>query len=154
MQNLEKYRDVRAGQPLFDKYLPYAIAFDMEKTWIRRFSNVSTTPVPTWYFPTYYGGHYGRGYRPGTPIGDNLPSAGDVLPGDIARAGGGMSLDTMAGDMSGGLESMASGLSNMLESASSTLTSQPQSSSSGGSWSGGGSLGGGSIGGGGSRGFG
>lgn len=160
LQNIEKYRDVDAATQLFDQYLPYAIAFGMERSWIRRFSKLEATPIPTWYFPTYAGGHYGRGYRAGTPISHNLPSAGDVLPGEIASAGGGggMSLDTLAGDFSGGLESMASGLSDMLESASRTLTSKPQSSGNsswgGGGWSGGGSLGGGSIGGGGSRGFG
>jgi uncharacterized membrane protein len=161
MRNLDKYDNVEAKAEIFDRYLPYAIAFNMDSTWVRRFAKVSSTPPPIWYYPTYRGGHYSGGYRAGTPLGDALPTAGDVAPGEIARAGGsgGFSLETMAGDISGGLESMASGISEMLESASRTLTSTPSSSGSG-SWSGGGSSfsGGGSFGGGGSgggsRGFG
>ncbi len=166
MRNLEKFSDEENMSQHFDEYLAYAIAFGMERSWVRRFSKIRTTPVPTWYFPTYWGGHYSGGYRAGTPvggIGQGLPSARDVLPGEIASAGGsGFSLEDMAGNLSGGLESISSGLTEMLESANRTLTSQPQQSSSGSSgswrsggssWSGGGFSGGGSSGGG-SRGFG
>ena len=160
LKNIDRYTEVEAATKQFDRYLPYAIAFNLERSWIRRFSKIDHTPMPTWYFPTYRGGRYSGGYRPGTPIRDYIPSPTDGLPGDIAQAGGsGMSLDTMATDFSAGLESMASGLSDMLESASSTMTSKPSSDSSGSwgsggsSFSGGGSFGGGGSGGG-SRGFG
>lgn len=165
LENIEKYADVENVAQDFDRYLPYAVAFGIEKGWIRRFSRVSTTPIPTWYFPTYRGGHYGGGYRAGSPFpsfGGNRPlSSKDVIPGDLARAGGG-GLESMEQGLSGGLESMSKGLSQMLESASRTITSTPAPSNSGssGSWggggssfSGGGSFGGGSSGGG-SRGFG
>jgi uncharacterized membrane protein len=158
LQNMEQYKSLEEAQVNFETFLPYAVAFGMERSWIRRFSQLPTTPIPTWYFPTYRGGYWGRGYHAGTPLGrgiggDGLPSATDVLPGDIARAGSG-GLNDIAGGLSGGLESMASGLTNMLNSAGSVMTSRPQSSSSGGrGWSGGGSFGGGGSGGG-SRGFG
>jgi hypothetical protein len=129
---------------------------------VRRFGNLTNVPVPIWYYPTYRGGHYSRGYRAGTPVSENLggglPSASDVMPGELARAGGG-GLDTMARDFSTGLNSISDGLTNMLNSASRTMVSRPQSSSSG-SWSGGGGGfsggggGGGGSSGGGSRGFG
>lgn len=162
LENIEKYADLSHVAKDFDRYLPYAVAFGLEKSWIRRFSKVAVTPIPSWYYPTYRGGHYGGGYRAGSPFpsrGGSLSSK-DVIPGDLASAGGG--LDSMGQGLSGGLESMSKGLSQMLESASRTITSTPAPSNNGssGSWSGGGSSfsGGGSFGGGssggGSRGFG
>jgi uncharacterized membrane protein len=164
LENIEKYADVEGVAKDFDRYLPYAVAFGIEKGWIRRFSRVASTPIPTWYFPTYRGGRYGGGYRAGSPFpsaGNRPLSSKDVIPGDLASAGGG-GLDAMGQGLSGGLESMSKGLSQMLESASRTITSTPAPSNNGssGSWggggssfSGGGSFGGGSSGGG-SRGFG
>lgn len=162
LENIEKYADLSHVAQDFDRYLPYAVAFGLEKSWIRRFAKVPMTPIPTWYYPTYRGGRYGGGYRAGSPFpssGGRPLSSKDVIPGDLARVGG---LEGMEQGLSGGLESMSKGLSQMLESASRTITSTPAPSNSGssGSWSGGGSSfsGGGSFGGGssggGSRGFG
>jgi uncharacterized membrane protein YgcG len=155
LQNLEKYTDVENVTEQFTAFLPYAVAFGMDRSWIRRFSKLETSPVPTWYYPTYRGGRYRGGYRSGSPIPrtPSMRSGEDMLPGDLARAGGGLSLDTMSTDISTGLNSISDGLTNMLNSASSTLTSRPSSSGGSGGWSGGGSSGGGG-GGGGSRGFG
>lgn len=163
LENIEKYADLENVAQDFDRYLPYAVAFGLEKSWIRRFARVQSTPIPSWYYPTYRGGRYGGGYRAGSPFpssGNRPLSSKDVIPGDLASAGGG--LDSMGQGLSGGLESMSKGLSQMLESASRTITSTPAPSNNGssGSWSGGGSSfsGGGSFGGGssggGSRGFG
>jgi len=157
LQNLDKYAQAEMVAENFEAFLPYAVAFGVDKAWIRRFSQIDNVPAPIWYYPTYRGGYYSGGYQAGTP----LPRAGDVLPGDLARAGGG-GLDDLAGGLSSGLESLSTGLSNMLESAAKTFSSRPQSSSSGssGSWSSGGSswsgggFSGGGFSGGGSSGFG
>jgi uncharacterized membrane protein len=161
--HLEKYAKVDEAAEQFEKYLPYAVAFGLDKSWIHKFSKVSSMPIPYWYYPTYIG-PYRRGYIAGTP----MPRAfgvegGGGMPGGLARAGGGgASLDQMSGNLAGGLESISGGLTHMLDSASRALTSRPQSASSGssgswrsggGGWSGGGFSGGGG-GGGGSRGFG
>jgi uncharacterized membrane protein len=160
LRNMEKYAQVEEATDQFERYLPYAVAFGLDKSWIYTFSRVPQVPIPYWYYPTYYG-PYRRGYIPGTPMG-GFGNGGSGLPGDLASAGGGNVLDNLSGNLAGGLESISSGLSNMLDSAASTLTSRPQSASSGSSgswrsggssWSGGGFSGGGSSGGG-SRGFG
>lgn len=161
LQNLDKYAQVEEATDQFERYLPYAVAFGLDKIWIRRFSQVSTMAIPYWYFPTYVG-RYRRGYMAGTPL--SPASHGDFGAdiGDLARAGGGGGLDQMSGGLAGGLESISSGLSGMLDSASRAMTSRPQQASSGSSgswrsggssWSGGGFSGGGGSGGG-SRGFG
>lgn len=152
LRNLEKYVAVESAAAQFDKYLPYAIAFGIEKQWIRQFAGIDRVPIPVWYYPTYMGGRYSSGYRAGTPLPTAQASGG--LPGELATASGDFSLDSMSSGISGGLESISNGLTDMLNSTASTLRSQPSSSGSGGgSFSGGGFSGGGGSGGG-SAGFG
>jgi uncharacterized membrane protein YgcG len=161
LRNLEKYQGLEEAVNYFEAYLPYAVAFGLDRSWIQRFKLVDNVPIPPWYFPTYLGGPYGRGYIPGTALPRMSGNGG--LPGELARAGdGGFSLDSMSGNLAAGLESISNGLSTMMESASRVMTSRPQQASSGGSgswrsggssWSGGGFSGGGGSGGG-SRGFG
>jgi len=140
LQNIETYQNMDEAGELFEKYLPYATAFGLDRTWIRKFSGVPHTPIPRWYVPYGYGPVYGGYGRPTTSgSGGGTPS----LP----------SLDSAAGGMAGGLESMSAGLTRMLNSTATTMRSTPPStSSSSGGFSGG--FSGGSSGGGGSRGFG
>ncbi len=143
LQNIDEYRNLEEAGDIFEKYLPYATAFGLERTWIRKFTAVATTPIPTWYYP-YYGPHPGR--RGSRPTGQ--PGGGMQAP----------SLEGMSGSLTGGLESMSQGLTRMLSSTSTIMKSTPPSTSSGsrssGGFSGGFSGGGFSSGGGGSRGFG
>jgi uncharacterized membrane protein YgcG len=161
LSNLEKYTSVEQARGRFEAYLPYAVAFGLDKQWVRAFARLDDMPIPSWYYPVYRGSGWGRGiYTPGTP----LPS-GDMagaFPGDVARAGGGGMLNDLSGGLSGGLDAISSGLTELLDSASQVMTSRPQQASSGSSgswrgggssWSGGGFSGGGGSGGG-SRGFG
>jgi uncharacterized membrane protein YgcG len=162
LTNLEKYTDAADVAAHFAAYLPYAVAFGLDRSWVRRFSQLQRVPIPHWYYPTYLGGPWRGGYRAGTPIGRG-GTPGSVDPDSLARAEGGAGLDNLSAGIGSGLEAVSGGLTQMLESASRVMTSRPQSdarsgssgswSSGGRSWSGGGSRGGGSSGGG-SRGFG
>lgn len=141
LKNIETYENLEQAGALFEKYLPYATAFGLDQSWIRKFSGVRHAPIPRWYVPYGYGPYYGGYGRPTTSggSGGGTPS----LP----------SLDSAASGMAGGLESMSAGLTRMLNSTASTMRSTPPStSSSSGGFSGG--FSGGSSGGGGSRGFG
>ena len=144
LKNIEQYENMDQAGDLFEKYLPYATAFGLDRSWIRKFASAPHTPIPRWYTPYGYG-HYHGGYGRPRPSGSSSGGAAPSLP----------SLDTAASGMAGGLESMSNGLTRMLNSTASTMRSTPPSSSSGGS-SGGfsGGFSGGSSGGGGSRGFG
>lgn len=137
MQNLERYTNVQEAAAQFERYLPYAIAFGIDRSWIRKFKPVQNMPIPIWYFPRgyYHPGHYHRG---------GTPSAGEFNA---------PSVQGMSDGLAGSFQGMSDGLSNMLNSASSTFTSVPPSKSSGRGWSGGG-FSGGFGGGGGARGFG
>ena len=141
LSNLNRYAKVDEATDQFEKYLPYAIAFGIERSWINRFARVEAVPMPGWYYP--YG--WGRIH----------PGAHSTFGGGVGNLGGGVpSVQGMSDGLAGSLQNMSSGLTSMLNSASSTFSSVPQSSGrSGGGWGGGGFSGGGG-GGGGSRGFG
>jgi uncharacterized protein (TIGR04222 family) len=137
MQHLEKYANVEEASAQFERYLPYAIAFGIDRSWIRKFKPVQNMPIPIWYFPRGY-------YRPGHHHRGDVPSAGELNA---------PSVQGMSDGLAGSFQGMSDGLSSMLNTASSTFTSVPASKSSGHGWSGGG-FSGGFGGGGGSRGFG
>ena len=137
LANLEKYAKPEQVTEQFDKYLPFAIAFGLERTWINRFSRIPTTPMPGWYYPV------GRPFI-GGPLGMGMGTAAAQGTAASTTSSAGASLPTLQGmstGLSGGLQSMSDGLNTMLNSAARTLTSTPPASntSSGGrSFSGGG----------------
>jgi uncharacterized membrane protein len=167
LQNIDKYSDLEAQKVIWDRWLPYAIAFGIDREYIRKFEAVNA-PAPGWYIPSptmyepYRRRYYGRPWVGGPVTG------GPVMTGGGSEGGGdGKSIGGGLGDLSRGLgtslTSMSAGLGALLSSASSTMTSRPASSSSSGGWSssgggfsggGGGFSGGGGGGGGGSGGFG
>ncbi|HEY3340832.1 MAG TPA: DUF2207 domain-containing protein, partial [Anaerolineae bacterium] len=146
LQNIEKYVDLKTATDQFDKYLPYAIAFGLDRSWISKFSSVDA-PAPTWYVPymPYYGSstHSMGGANIPTPKG-----VGDIS--DAARAPGG--LEGMNKSLGSGLSNMNAGLTSMFSSVASTFISTPAPKSTGGGGGGGGWSGGGGFGGGGSGG--
>ncbi|MDW8352470.1 MAG: DUF2207 domain-containing protein [Anaerolineae bacterium] len=145
LQNIEKYTDLKEAKDLFDKFLPYAIAFGLEHSWTKKFA-AADAPIPPWYMPAMprpYAAGRGGQFAPAS-----RPTVGETL-GDIsgqARADRG--IEGIEQAMGRSISSIERGLASMFESMSTTLSSQPVSSGgrSGGGWSGGGSFGGGSSG--------
>lgn len=148
MQNIEQYTKVEEVKEIFDRYLPYAIAFGLEKGWIARFAKVDAPPPP-WYYPGPYLGPRPRGWG----WWGAGPSVGPSMGPAPRPEGGGPGMPTMS-DMSrgmgAGLAGMSAGLAGMLTAATGALTSRPAPqagsgswSAGGGSWSGGGGFSGG-----------
>lgn len=143
LRNLEKYTDVGAQKKIWDRWLPYAIAFGIDKAYIRKFEAVNA-PAPDWYIPAPRPGRTGD-YGPPDRTEDYGPSG---LGGGLGDASSGMGAS---------LASMSDSLGALLSRTSDIFTSRPSSSdsgrsgSSGSGWSGsgGGFSGGGSSGGGG-----
>jgi len=133
LQDIERYDNLAEKVEIFERYFPYAIAFGLQKEYIRKFAAVEA-PAPRWYRP----------YPPLVlfPRGGHRDDAGDVVSTSSDVGGGGgvemPSLQGMSDGMASSLQSMSDGLVSMLNSASRTLTSSPSSSSSGSGWSGGG----------------
>ena len=131
LADAERYTNLAEATELFDRYLPYAIAFGLDSEWVRKFTSMGEAvyvPAPIWYMPVY-GPSSGLGGRP--VRGRSATSA----PGGALQA---PSLQGMSDGMSASLQSMSDGLRSMLSSAASTLTSSPRSSGGGGGFSGGG----------------
>lgn len=142
LAEIEKHQDLEQAREIFSLYLPYAIAFGLEKSWVRKFARVDA-PAPRWYGPHYGPRRYGRGAWVG---GDTSPTGGDF---DVPSA---PSLNEMSSSFGESLQSMSDGLFDMFDTAADAF--KPYSSKSGGSGGfsgGGGGFGGG--GGGGGRGF-
>ncbi len=165
LTQIDKYTDLERATELFDRYLPYAIAFGLEKDYIKKWSYVPTAPIPPWYVPyprPFYGGGYG--YPSHQPSGHPAQAAPAPRPAETGGQGGIGGLGDASQRMAGGLAGMSTSLSGMLSSAASTLTSRPapppssggwtsagghgRGGWSGGGWSGGGGFGGGGGGGG------
>jgi uncharacterized membrane protein len=150
LQNIEKYTNLKEATDQFDKYLPYAIAFGIDRSWINKFSSVDA-PAPPWYIPYGPGYGYGGGWTSTIPGGPAGKGVGDIS--DAARASGG--LEGMNKSLGTGLSNINAGLAAMFTSVATTFVSTPAPQSSGGwsggggGWSGGGGGGGGGSGGGG-----
>ncbi|MDT8307759.1 MAG: DUF2207 domain-containing protein [Anaerolineae bacterium] len=142
LRDIEKYSDLQEARDIFEQYLAYAVAFGLERSWIRKFSSIPGVPIPPWYQPHPRYGGYGGG-----PI--FFPGGGrQGSSGSGGRPGGGMpDLESMSGGLTGGLEAMSGGLTRMLNSTQSVLQSTRPSSSSSGSRSFGGGFSGGFSGG-------
>jgi uncharacterized membrane protein YgcG len=147
LQTIEKHGDLEAVKDKFEEFLPYAVAFGLERRLINKFTAIDA-PAPRWWGPVFLPG-YGYGYG-GRASGQSMGETGGP-PGPLAGEGGKTpSLSDMSKGVGTSLSSMSAGLGAMLNSAGGVLTSTPPSSSSGGGgWSGGGFSGGGFSGGGG-----
>ncbi len=141
LQDLTRYQDMATARETFERYLPYAIAFGVERDWVRRFEQLKL-PAPVWYHPMWV---------PNTSTGPVAADSGGMpagvpegMPTGMPGGLGGLSLD-----------SISDGLFNSLNSVSNVLTSRPSSSGSGrgAGGGGGGGFGGGFSGGGGGGGF-
>lgn len=153
LANIEKYRDVAAARDQFENYLPYAIAFGLEKSWVEKFAQVNT-PAPTWYLPErsfVFGpsldgelrSHRDSQARP--PQSGSLPHLGSETSGGAAAGATeglpppGAALDRLSTGALGGLDGISSQFFSMLDSAASAFSTPParaSSGSSGGFWDG------------------
>jgi uncharacterized membrane protein len=132
LKEMGEFRDQAAGAEIFERFLPYAIAFGVEKEWTSRFTALGVV-APVWYHSHYYGDrdfggtpHYRTGHGGmGSGEGFHTPT----------------------------LQGMSDSLFSSLNSLSSALCSAPSSSGSGGGGGGGGDGGGGGSGGGGGGGW-
>ncbi len=48
LSDIEKYEKVEESRQIFEKYLPYAVAFGLERSWVQKFASVDA-PLPSWW---------------------------------------------------------------------------------------------------------
>ncbi|MBA3337285.1 MAG: DUF2207 domain-containing protein [Chloroflexia bacterium] len=149
LESIERYEKLDEAQGIFDRYLPFAIAFGLEDSWVRKFAAVQT-PTPGWFnsggglggdvFDTgparrrRYGRPFGGGvYIPG---GGSIGDKGGEWGGGSDGPGGGFDMPDLQGtsDRAGKtLQSSSDGLFDMLNTAAKVFGGM-----GGGDWSGGG----------------
>lgn len=147
--------EVERHQDLFEPYLPYAVAFEVDRQWVRKFASAGA-PAPRWYEveggPVYYP-RWGWGWGvPGRP--ERVEGAPREAP--AGPTGEGMpTLQELSDRGAWNLQDLSDNLAGMLNQASEVMARGGKGGwgGGGGGWSGGG-FGGGGGGGGGRGGFG
>jgi uncharacterized membrane protein len=96
LKNMDKYGGVAEQKEIWDRWLPYAIAFGCDKDYIRKFEAVDA-PAPGWYIPspTLYGPYRRRYFGPDwnrpVVLPGGMPDAGSLGGGEGGSLGGGLS---------------------------------------------------------------
>lgn len=173
LADIDKYEDIGAKTEIFQKYLPFAIAFGLEENYTRKFADAGST-TPTWFDPVpgdmdFPGGRGYRGpHRGPVVIWGNSPfgGSGDWGGSDRGdRSGGGFDvpdLQDMSDSTARNLSRSSNSLFGMLGAAAAAFAAASSSSGGssfgrgggfGGGFSGGGGFGGGGGSGGGGGGF-
>jgi uncharacterized membrane protein YgcG len=70
LEDIRKYEKLDEKNEIFDRYLPYAIAFGLEETWVSSFAETHTE-APKWYAPTWQGGSVTEDDRRWSPRRDH-----------------------------------------------------------------------------------
>ncbi|HEU0163496.1 MAG TPA: DUF2207 domain-containing protein, partial [Thermomicrobiales bacterium] len=164
LDDIEKYENLDESRKIFDKYLPYAVAFGLQSSWVAKFARVDM-PMPQWYGGDW-AGSMGQGRRVnrggtwvlvGDPLGGGQRgSGGGNSGGGNSGGGGGVDMpDLQEMSDSGGrsIQSASDSFAGMLDTAAKIFGGGGGGGKGGGSFgSWGGSRGGGFSGGGGSGG--
>lgn len=141
LAGIERYENLEAARGIFDRYLPYAIAFGLEQEWVRKFTATKAT-APAWFdtsttpltagqrgdgggvyvgnLPSFGGGSSGGGALD-LPSLPDLGGAAEVIGGLAGGLGEIAShLPDLASDAGGaGLEAASDALSGLLDAAAS-----------------------------------
>lgn len=138
LESVAKRDDLAEARDLFDRYLSYAVAFEIEKDWIRSFARVGVER-PSWFGGGSLGGEMSDG---GGVLIDTLNTGwlighlggggfggggGDINLPDVGMPSGGMpsmpdvDIQGMSDVFGGGLEGASSGLGGLLDAAGSAF---------------------------------
>jgi uncharacterized membrane protein len=161
LADIDKYENIDAHTEIFEKYLPYAIAFGLEEGYTRKFADAGSA-TPSWYEPVPGGwdpdipGGRRRGGTGPVIIWGNSPFGGGTWGGSGGSGGSGSGggvdmpdLQDMSDSASRNLSRSSNSLFGMLTAAAAAFASASASGGGGRSFGGGGGFGGGFSGGGG-----
>lgn len=131
LRDLTRFQDLQTAKETFERFVPYAVAFGVERDWARRFDGLSV-PAPGWMVPLPAPGGSPGGAGPvssGGPLAGPggggtawaAPTgAGSSPPAGAGRTGAPLTLDNLSDRIFGGLDRVTS-----------TLVSAPSSTGSG-----------------------
>ncbi len=95
----DRFKKMITGPEMFEKYLPFAMAFGVEETWARAFADIYRDQQPTWYV-----GHGGMRFHAGSLVGDLSGMANSTASAmtSAPRSSGGSGFSGGGGGFSGG----------------------------------------------------
>lgn len=138
LESIEKHGALEEVQAIFDRYLSYAVAFGIEREWIRKFAQVGTSS-PGWFREVAVPGGYGMPgdvlidtWTAGHMIGHLSSAPGDSFGGDVGIPDVGVpdigmpdmpegSFQDLSDVFGGGLQDTSEGLAGMLDEAGSVF---------------------------------
>ena len=125
LASITKYERVAEATGIFDRYLPYAVAFGVDRAWIATFAAVGTA-APAWYDPA--GGlDTGAADWLGSDLGTLPISTGDWNLGGLPDLDmpnlSGVGLQQVGDLLGGSLQLASDGLGAMLDAAGSVFES-------------------------------
>lgn len=132
LENIEKYTNVASAEAQFEKYLPYAVAFGLDKTWVEKFAEVNT-PAPSWYIAPAAIHNISRAASSAHTTTASSSAPGSSAGGGAAagKSGSAPSLDSAASGAFTSLNDVSASFFTMLNTtASSFVASNPSSSPS------------------------
>ncbi|MHB9149668.1 MAG: DUF2207 domain-containing protein [Thermoleophilia bacterium] len=118
LRDLTRFEDVPTAKESFERFLPYAIAFGVERDWTRRFDGLGV-PAPDWVTaaPAAAGGRPAQPpsapWQPssaGPSLGGMLPGPGRTSSGAPAAPREPITLDGLSDGLFGGLERISSAM--------------------------------------------
>jgi uncharacterized protein (TIGR04222 family) len=105
LDDIDKYEKVAEAKQIFEKYLPYAVAFGLDESWVAKFASVGAA-TPGWFGPVIVGNPYGPypgrgpyGRRGGTVILGPGWGGGTVDGGGHGGGHGGGGVDVDVPDL-------------------------------------------------------
>jgi uncharacterized protein (TIGR04222 family) len=150
LDDIEKYEQVAESRQIFDKYLPYAIAFGLEHSWVAKFASVGAA-TPRWYGPVVVGDPFGGPFMGAGPYGRRrggpifIPTGGGTSGGGKRGGGPDVNLPDLqdVSDSAGrSLQRSSDSLLDMFNTAAKVFSGFG-GGGRGGGWGGGGGFGGG-----------
>lgn len=123
LSEIDQKRDLAEIGDLFEKFLPYAIAFGLERQWITKFAQVKQTPAPSWYQLAVTRPDPPPTTATPTALTTSSPTTNNPVPTPPAPAG----LDKLSTNLTTSLQSMSDGLTRMLTATAATLKTAPVS---------------------------
>ena len=91
LAQIERYENLETARGIFERYLPYAIAFGLDKEWVQKFTRAKAA-APAWLNTSTTPLQPSRGGQGGGVYVDDLPSFGGSGGGLGAGSSGGIDL--------------------------------------------------------------
>src|SRR5699024_3556986 len=109
LEDIDQHVNLEESKAIFEKYLPYAVAFGLDSSWIQKFAQTSA-PMPAWFGPMAFGGpgRYRRPFMPAgmwmMPMGGGMRQTRQGGRGTGGSGGGMPDLQGMSDSAAGGLQ--------------------------------------------------